>query len=134
MQWEERLLIPAITFCTEIDNMSFISTKKWECPDKMAVEGGRGKECGRSCCPLPVKALLSLAFNLTNSAKKSLILSRREQNEGKALATPKSGPPKKGVPKWGMPEGGLGGKSGGGGPSPHIFYGRKEPVAYFPYL
>ncbi|MGL5724724.1 hypothetical protein, partial [Cetobacterium sp.] len=35
---------------------------------------------------------------------------------------------------WGMPEGGLGGKSGGGGPSPHIFYGRKEPVAYIPYL
>ncbi|MGL4971132.1 MAG: hypothetical protein ACRC45_05835, partial [Cetobacterium sp.] len=73
-------------------------------------------------------------FNFTNSAKKSLILSRREQNEGKALATPKSGPPKKGVPRWGMPEGGLGGKSGGGGPSPHIFYERKEPVAYFPYL
>ncbi|MGL4652144.1 hypothetical protein, partial [Cetobacterium sp.] len=66
--------------------------------------------------------------------KKEPDSTQREQNEGKALATPKSGPPKKGVPRWGMPEGGLGGKSGGGGPSPHIFYGRKEPVAYFPYL
>ncbi|MGL6168071.1 MAG: hypothetical protein ACRC0Y_07270 [Fusobacteriaceae bacterium] len=33
-----------------------------------------------------------------------------------------------------MPEGGLGGKSGGGGPSTHIFYSRKETAAYIPYL
>ena len=89
-------------------------------------------KCGRSCCLLLMKALLRHAFSFTISAKKSLILSLREQNEGKALATPKSGPTKRGVPWRGMPEGGLGGKSGGGGPSPHIFYERKKPATDIP--
>jgi len=40
---------------------------------------------------------------------------------------PRAVPQKREYLKWGMPEGGLGGKSGGGGPSPHIFYERKKP-------
>ncbi|MGL5279222.1 MAG: hypothetical protein ACRC8M_09175, partial [Cetobacterium sp.] len=88
----------------------------------------------RSCCLLLMRALLRFAFSCTISAKKSLILSQREQNEGKALATPKSGPTKREYLKRGMLEGGLGGKSGGGGPSPHIFYERKKPATDIPIL
>ena len=81
-----------------IDNMPYILAKKWECPDKIAIEGGRELAVWAQLLPLALKALLRSTFYATISAKKSLILSQREQNEGKALATPKSGPPKKGVP------------------------------------
>lgn len=45
---------------------------------------------------------------------------------------PRAVPPKREYLDGGMPEGGLGGKSGGGGPSPHIFYERKKPATDIP--
>ncbi len=89
-------------------------------------------KCGRSCYLLPVKALLNLAFNLTNSAKKSLILSQREQNEGKALATPKSGPPKKGVPRMGDAGRGAWGEERRGWPKPTHFLWKKRACGLHP--
>ncbi len=70
-------------------------------------------KCGRSCCPLLMKALLRLSFSFTISAKKSQILSQREQNEGKALAPPRAVPPKREYLDGGCRKGGLGGRAAG---------------------
>lgn len=60
-----------------------------------------------------MRALLRLSFSFTISAKKSLILSLREQNEGKALAPPRAVPPKREYLDGGCRKGGLGGRAAG---------------------
>ncbi|MGL5797839.1 MAG: hypothetical protein ACRCYT_06490, partial [Cetobacterium sp.] len=87
--------IPAVTLISKMSICLSYLAKKWECPDKITVEGGWGFLWGRSCCPVPVKALLNLTFNLANSAKKSLILPRGSKMRERHWPPPRAVPPKR---------------------------------------
>ncbi|MGL5638100.1 MAG: hypothetical protein ACRCW7_01975 [Cetobacterium sp.] len=53
-----------------IDNMSIISTKKWKCPDKIAVEGGRGTKVWAKLLPLAREGSAESNFQLYLLSKK----------------------------------------------------------------